>query len=89
MSSRTPDLSRDQLEKAVVALLKYVGHQQEESNNLLDEDDYIHLVCAAASSFASACYVGNAWHLDSALTGVLPPSADSGIGKDAYRAAQR
>ena len=44
MSSRTPDLSREQLEKAVVALLKYVGHQQEESNNLLEEDDYIHLV---------------------------------------------
>ena len=45
MSSRTPDLSREQLERAVVALLKYVGHQQERSNSLLEEDDYIHLVC--------------------------------------------
>eukprot|EP00891_Asterochloris_glomerata_P002870 jgi/Astpho2/2870/e_gw1.00050.168.1_t len=50
MSSRTPDLSREQLDKAVVALLKYVGHQQEESNNLLDEDDYIHLTVALAKT---------------------------------------
>lgn len=57
MSSRTPDLSREQLDKAVVALLKYVGHQQEESNNLLDEDDYIHLVCGCLR-LACLCYVG-------------------------------
>ena len=56
MSSRTPDLSKEQLEKAVVALLKYVGHQQEKANRLLDEDDYIHLVCAASSSACPVLY---------------------------------
>ena len=82
MSSRTPDLSREQLEKAIVALLKYVGHQQEKSNSLLDEDDYVHLVCAAATVCAMLSMSG-------IPTGVLPLYADSSAGKDAYRATQR
>jgi hypothetical protein len=37
-------LNEEQLQKAVAALQKYVGKRQEESNNLLEEDELLQLV---------------------------------------------
>lgn len=43
-SAKLPGLSEVQLKKAVVALLKYVGKRQEESTDLLEEDELLNLV---------------------------------------------
>jgi|LakMenE18May11ns_1017448.scaffolds.fasta_scaffold7664882_1 hypothetical protein len=38
------DVDKKQVQKAVVALLKYLGKQKDESMNLLEEDDLLYLV---------------------------------------------
>lgn len=40
----TPGLREPQVSKAVAALLKFLGKQREESKNLLQEDEFLHLV---------------------------------------------
>ena len=43
-SSKAPGLKQEQLQKAVKALLKHIGKQQEESKNLLQDEEYLYLV---------------------------------------------
>jgi hypothetical protein len=37
-------VSEEQVRKAVIALLKYIGKQKENSNNLLEDDELLYLV---------------------------------------------
>ena len=43
-SSKAPGLKRDQIDKAVSALLKYVGSQKSDSKDLLEDEEYLYLV---------------------------------------------
>lgn len=43
-SSKTPGLKRDQVQKAVTALLKYVDSQKQGSKDLLEDEEYLYLV---------------------------------------------
>lgn len=42
-SSKTPGLKRDQVQKAVTALLKYVDSQKQGSKDLLEDEEYLYL----------------------------------------------
>ncbi|KAK9809197.1 hypothetical protein WJX72_011165 [[Myrmecia] bisecta] len=46
MSSSLPGFQVDQAKKAVAALLKYIGKQHEDANDLLEEDEMIYLLIA-------------------------------------------
>ena len=46
-NSKTPGLKREQVQKAVAALLKYVVSQKEGSKDLLEDEEYIYLVSSA------------------------------------------
>lgn len=54
-SSRAPGLKREQIDKAVSALLKYIGSQKADSTDLLEDEEYLYLVSvfitAGAESF--------------------------------------
>jgi hypothetical protein len=43
-NSTTPGLKREQVQKAVAALLKYVDSQKEGSKDLLEDEEYLYLV---------------------------------------------
>ncbi len=43
-SSKTPGLKREQVQKAVTALLKYVDLQKAGSKDLLEDEEYLYLV---------------------------------------------
>ena len=43
-SSGAPGLKREQVEKAVQALLKYIGTQKADSKDLLEDEEYLYLV---------------------------------------------
>lgn len=43
-SSKAPGLKREQIDKAVSALLKYIGSQKADSTDLLEEEEYLYLV---------------------------------------------
>lgn len=45
MVNKTPGLQEQQINKAVKALLKFTGQQHDDSMNLLEEDEFIYLVC--------------------------------------------
>lgn len=42
-SSKAPGLKREQIDKAVSALLKYIGSQKADSTDLLEEEEYLYL----------------------------------------------
>ncbi|KAL3138723.1 hypothetical protein ABBQ32_006478 [Trebouxia sp. C0010 RCD-2024] len=42
-SSKAPGLQREQIDKAVSALLKYVGAQKSDSKDLLEDEEYLYL----------------------------------------------
>lgn len=44
------DIDKKQVHKAVVALLKYLGKQKNESMNLLEEDELLYLVSEDAQA---------------------------------------
>jgi hypothetical protein len=44
------DIDKKQVHKAVVALLKYLGKQKDESMNLLEEDELLYLVSEDAKA---------------------------------------
>lgn len=44
---KTPGLRREQVEKAVSALLKYIGTQKADSKDLLEDEEYLYLVTAS------------------------------------------
>jgi len=46
-NSKTPGLKREQVQKAVAALLKYVDSQKEGSTDLLEDEEYLYLVSSA------------------------------------------
>ena len=41
------DVDKKQVEKAVAALLKYIGKEKKDSSNLLEEDELLYLVRAS------------------------------------------
>ena len=41
-------LNEEQVHKAVAALLKYIKHQQQERNELLEDDDLLYLASGAS-----------------------------------------
>lgn len=43
-SNKAPGLKREQIDKAVSALLKYIGSQKADSTDLLEEEEYLYLV---------------------------------------------
>lgn len=43
-SGKTPGLDRQQIQKAVTALLKYVDSQKAGSKDLLEDEEYLYLV---------------------------------------------
>ena len=43
-SGKAPGLKREQIDKAVSALLKYIGSQKADSTDLLEEEEYLYLV---------------------------------------------
>ena len=43
-SSKAPGLKREQIDKAVLALLKYIGSQKADSTDLLEDEQYLYLV---------------------------------------------
>lgn len=45
-SNKAPGLKREQIDKAVSALLKYVGCQKADSKDLLEDEEYLYLVSA-------------------------------------------
>lgn len=47
-SSKAPGLQREQIDKAVSALLKYVGSQKSDSKDLLEDEEYLYLVSACS-----------------------------------------
>ena len=51
-SSKTPGLKREQVQKAVAALLKYVDSQKEGSKDLLEDEEYLYLVSSARQKHA-------------------------------------
>ena len=46
-SDKAPGLKQEQVKKAVTALLKHVGRQQEGSKDLLQDDEYLYLVSSS------------------------------------------
>lgn len=46
-NSKTPGLEREQVQKAVAALLKYVASQKEGSKDLLEDEEFLYLVSSA------------------------------------------
>lgn len=44
MKDSSTAVSKEQVKKAVDALLKYVGKQKEESKNLIEDEDFLYLV---------------------------------------------
>lgn len=43
-SSKAPGLKQEQIKKAITALLKHIGRQQEGSKDLLQDEEYLYLV---------------------------------------------
>lgn len=43
-SGKAPGLKREQIDKAVSALLKYIGSQKADSKDLLEDEEYLYLV---------------------------------------------
>ena len=43
-SNKAPGLKREQVDKAVSALLKYIGSQKADSKDLLEDEEYLYLV---------------------------------------------
>lgn len=46
MSGKLPGLDEEQVRKAVIALLKYIGKNKSDSNDLFDDDEFLYLVIA-------------------------------------------
>lgn len=44
MAAKLQGLSEEQVRKAVVALLKFVGQKKDDENSLFDEDEFLYLV---------------------------------------------
>lgn len=44
MADKLVGLNQEQVQKAVTALLKFVGKQKDENNSLFDEDEFLYLV---------------------------------------------
>lgn len=44
MSGKLPGLDEEQVRKAVIALLKYIGKNKSDSNDLFDDDEFLYLV---------------------------------------------
>lgn len=40
------EVSRKRVHKAVDALLQYIGKQNEKSTSLIEDEDYLYLVCS-------------------------------------------
>ena len=56
-SNKAPGLKKEQLQKAVKALLKHIGKQQEGSKDLLQDEEYLYLVsCSLQCGDPSTCY---------------------------------
>ena len=67
----TKSVRPEQVQKAVAALLKFVG--QQEQTNLLEDDELLHLVRGAAACRAATC-MSIRWHAP-ALGGALRAAA--------------
>ena len=50
-------VSRAQVGKAVDALLQYIGKQNEKSTSLIEEEDFLYLVCCNTKCHASLQHV--------------------------------
>ena len=69
-SGKAPGLQREQVDKAVSALLKYIGSQKADSKDLLEDEEYLYLVseftrfgaksfCISASQNLRVCTLQN------------------------------
>lgn len=53
-SNKAPGLKREQIDKAVSALLKYIGSQKADSTDLLEDEEYLYLVSVITKSGAAS-----------------------------------